>query len=87
MYEGQQIICKDIVEEHWVEFLTYNKKRMLAEQERHKKRQAALAEIDLPDGGLLGQSNIAVQKMMVDEPRYYDISLGRFWDWYIAHKI
>ena len=86
MYEGQSLICKELIEENWLEFLSYVKKISNKELERQQKRLEALRA--LGEFELVSSSNIAAAK----EPsgydhRYYDINLSSFWSWYITNKV
>ena len=85
MYEGQLIICQDVIEEHWLEFLAFVKKRTLEEKECAKKRQEALRGLE---GDCKLQSLSSVSEAMPDRDYYYyDVSINSFWNWYITNKI
>jgi hypothetical protein len=88
MYEGQTIICKDVIEDNWLEYLAAVKKQYGEEEERNKKRMEKLAEID--DGAVntpLGALNSAKMAEPGLNRRYYDISINSFWNWYIENKV
>jgi len=82
MYD-QQYICKDIIEENWIEYLKFVKDRTLKEKELAEKRIEVLREID---GLQPSVSNLATAEKVVDN-YYYDFSTNGFWNWYIANKI
>lgn len=86
MYEGQ-LICKDLIEENWLEYLAYVKKCTEEDDERLKKRQELLGE-----AGIEPSYNNTIQEAKLATVgslgrRYYDTSLNGFWNWYIAFKI
>jgi hypothetical protein len=85
MYEGQTLICKGIVEEHWVEYLKFVKKCSEEEEARAKRRMEALKDID----GVRTSTGNLVASKEVERPkyRYYDTSIQGFWNWYIANKV
>ena len=80
MYDNQTVICQEIVEANWVEYLAYVKKTNDEQEENRKKRMALLQEMELE----LSPSNIA---SAYPDKRYYDISLMGFWNWYIENKV
>lgn len=87
MYEGQPLICKEIIEENWLEYLAFVKKQSDDELERQKKRMEALKEIDGAEPAY-GLAEKAVNTVS-DYPsnRYYDISVHSFWNWYVTNKV
>ncbi len=85
MYEGQPIICQNIIEENWLEYLAFVKKRAEEEMERQKRRQEALAEIEQTERNAL--SNVAEKAEVARDYHYYDLGISGFWNWYISHKI
>jgi hypothetical protein len=85
MYEGQTVICQKIIEENWLEYLSWVKKCSDEELERSKKRMEALKDID---GVQPSISNLdAVQKADIGSYRYFDISIQGFWNWYVINKV
>lgn len=86
MYEGQPLICKEIIEDNWLEFLAYIKAVSDKELERQQKRLKALE--GLGDSDVVGLGNIHAAKEPTDyDRRYYDINLNSFWSWYITNKV
>jgi hypothetical protein len=86
MYEGQPIICKEIIEENWLEYLGYVKKQADAELERQQKRMEALKDID-NEGYSRGLGMVETKPDYPGEHRYYDININSFWSWYITNKV
>ena len=82
MYEVQPMICKEIVEEHWLEFLGWVKQVAEADEERQKKRQEALKEIE-PDAA----RSLTAKEPDIGRYRYYEVSVQQFWNWYITNKV
>jgi hypothetical protein len=86
MYEGQTLICQNLIEDNWLEFLSFIKKQSDEEFERNKKRMSKLAELD--DAPDLYPGSLATEpQKMPDGYRYYDVSVNTFWNWYITHKV
>lgn len=86
MYDGQPIICKELIEEHWLEYLSYVKKRSDEDMELSKKRMEALKDIE-PSHPSLGSQLAAVPATYEPGYRYYDLGISGFWNWYITTKI
>lgn len=86
MYEGQSVlICQNIIEDNWLEFLAFVKKRADEELERQKKRVEALRGLEGTEPSTMNL--VAVREAGADDMRYYDINVNSFWNWYIIHKI
>jgi hypothetical protein len=78
-------ICQNIIEENWLEFLAFTKKRAEREEEFSRMRMEALKDLE-DDRSMSG--NLAAQKSPAyDGYGYYDISLNSFWCWYISNKV
>lgn len=88
MYEGQPIICKELVEEHWLDFLKFVKQESDKDIERQIRRMEKMAEVDA-EFSTVGklQGNLVSTEPSYPEHRYYDLNLNTFWSWYISTKI
>lgn len=86
MHDGI-IICKDIIEENWLEYLAYAKKCADEEEERFRKRQELLGEagIEPSYNNTIQEAKLAAVGSL--SKRYYDIGLNGFWNWYITFKV
>jgi len=93
MYEGTTIICKEIVEENWLEYLAFIKSRALEEDARSEKVRKAIetvAEATRNSVTALEQQKVAgayEQGSYRYYDVYYDVSLNSFWNWYITEKV
>jgi hypothetical protein len=72
---------KDIVEKHWVEFLTFLKEKQSKDKEVERKRRLEAIERLASEEPYSGLAN------SLDVNRYYGIDINSFWCWYMEYKI
>lgn len=83
MYD-QHIICKDVVEKHWIEFLTYLKQQQIEEAKNRAARKAAELKHYLD-----GDRSPYADKLLSEcaEGNSYYMGVESFWRWYMDKKI
>jgi len=88
MYDGQYLVCKDIVEEYWTDYLRYLKKKSQKDEEQFKKRQEVLKALEPACKAIAGVEEVqSACEPVYANYKYYDISLSGFWNWYITEKL
>lgn len=85
MYDQNNIVCKDIIEENWLEYLKFIKAERGKQKNLEEARRKEILK-NFVDGDQNYQGTSTIGCVGADNAYYYP-DLGQFWNWYIDNKV
>lgn len=85
MYDQNNIICKDVIEDNWLEYLKFIKTKREEQKKLDEARNKELLKNFVDNGG--GLVGPPVGYLQNTEVGYYFPDLNSFWNWYIDNKV